>query len=98
MTETIDAAGAATLMLCSEAEVESEARLGNIPGLKIGRSWLFVTADLLAFLSERARIEAADRRAKCSPAKNVQPIKQLKQLKLRRRVAPALPVLPSTAG
>jgi hypothetical protein len=92
MTETIDAAGAAKMMLCSEAEVESEARLGNIPGLKIGRSWLFVTADLLAFLAERARSEAMERKSRLAPSAVV------RAMKLRRRVAPALPVLPGTAG
>jgi hypothetical protein len=92
MTETIDAAGAAKLMRCSEAEVESESRLGNIPGLKIGRSWLFVTADLLAFLAERARSEAMERKARLAPGAVVRAMKQ------RRRVAPALPVLPGTAG
>jgi hypothetical protein len=92
MTETIDAAGAAKLMLCSEDEVESEARLGNIPGLKIGRSWLFVTADLLAFLAERARSEAMERKARLAPGAVV------RAMKPRRRMAPALPALPGTAG
>jgi hypothetical protein len=92
MTETIDAAGAAKLMLCSEAEVESEARLGNIPGLKIGRSWLFVTADLLTFLAERARSEAMERKSRLAPGAVV------RAMKPRRRMAPALPALPGTAG
>ena len=35
-------------------QAEELARAGEIPGLKIGRGWLFVRADLLAFLAERA--------------------------------------------
>lgn len=41
----------------------SWARAGEIPGLKLGRSLLFVRADLLAYLAEKARDEAHERRA-----------------------------------
>jgi excisionase family DNA binding protein len=44
-------------------QVEELARAGDIPGLKIGRSWRFVRADLLAYLAEKARAEAEERRA-----------------------------------
>lgn len=86
--ETIDAKECAQLLRCKADQVEEMARAGDIPGLKIGRGWLFVRADLLAFLAERARKEAADRRAKRSPQQNVLPIK-------RRRVPPALPLAPA---
>lgn len=81
--DTIDADECAQLLRCTAGQVEEMARAGDIPGLKIGRGWLFVRADLLAFLAERARQEAADRRAKRSP--KVQPIRS-------RRAPPALPV------
>ena len=85
LTDTIGADECADLLRCTAGQVEEMARAGDIPGLKIGRGWLFVRADLLAFLAERARQEAADRRAKRSPAPKVTPIS-------RRRVPPALPV------
>ena len=85
LTDTIDADECAQLLRCTAGQVEEMARAGDIPGLKIGRGWLFVRADLLAFLAERARQEAADRRAKRAPQPKVQQIS-------RRRAPPALPV------
>lgn len=87
--ETIDAEQCAALLKCTPEQVEALARDGDIPGLKIGRGWLFIRADLLAYLAERARAEAQERRQRRSaPAQgpcNVQPIKS------RRRAPPALP-------
>ncbi len=92
MTDTIDATQCAELLLCTPEQVEALARDGDIPGLKLGRSWLFIRADLLAYLAERARAEAQDRRARrAAPAQggsNVQPIR-----KTRRPPPPALPVV-----
>ncbi len=92
--DTIDADECAQLLRCTAGQVEEMARAGEIPGLKIGRGWLFVRADLLAFLAERARQEAADRRAKRSPAAagKVAPIRPA------RRVPPALPALRPTSA
>ena len=66
-TDTIDADGCAELLRCTPDTVEEMARSGDIPGLKIGRGWLFVRLDLLSYLAEKARNEAADRRAKRQP-------------------------------
>lgn len=85
MPETIDASECAALLRCSPNQVEEMARAGDLPGLKIGRAWLFVRHDLLAFLAEKARDEAQARRSKRQPA--AQPVKS------RRRAAPALPSL-----
>lgn len=85
--DTIDASECADLLRCSADQVEEMARAGDLPGLKIGRAWLFVRADLLAFLAERARDEAQARRSKRSPSV------QAPQVKSRRRVAPVLPSL-----
>ena len=49
--ETIDSDECAALLRCTSEQVEELARAGEIPGLKIGRSWLFVRSDLLAYLS-----------------------------------------------
>ena len=85
MPETIDASECAALLRCSPDQVEEMARAGDLPGLKIGRAWLFVRHDLLAFLAEKARDEAQARRSKRAPAS--QPIKP------RRRAPPVLPSL-----
>jgi excisionase family DNA binding protein len=86
MTDTIDSAECADLLRCTPDQVEELARTGEIPGLKLGRSWLFVRHDLLAYLAEKARQEAEQRRAKRQPG-----VVQMTP-KPRRRVPPRLPV------
>lgn len=87
MPETIDSDQCAELLRCTAGQVEEMARAGELPGLKIGRAWLFVRHDLLAFLAEKARDEAQARRSKRSPSA------QAPQVKSRRRAAPVLPSL-----
>lgn len=87
--ETLGSDECAALLRCTPKHVEELAREGEIPGVKIGREWLFVRADLLAFLAERARAEAADRRnLRTASARSPVPT----PIKSRRRVPPALPV------
>lgn len=87
MTDTIGSEECAELLRCTPEQVEELARAGDIPGLKIGRSWLFVRFDLLAYLAEKARADAQERRSKRQP--NATPIKQ----KPRRQLPPVLPSL-----
>lgn len=88
--ETIGSEDCAKLLRCTPEQVEELARAGEIPGLKLGRSWLFVRADLLAYLAEKAREEAQQRRARRQPAA---PMQQAAPVKQRRRQPPQLPVL-----
>ena len=67
MSETIGSDDCSKMLMCTPEQVEEMARSGDIPGLKIGRSWLFVRNDLLSYLAERARSEAQERRAKRQP-------------------------------
>jgi excisionase family DNA binding protein len=62
--EIIDSEQCATLLRCTADQVEELARAGEIPGLKFGRSWILIRADLLVFLAEKARAEALARRIK----------------------------------
>jgi excisionase family DNA binding protein len=84
MTDTIDSEECAALLRCTPEQVEELARAGEIPGLKIGRSWLFVRVDLLDYLAQKAREEAAERRARRQPG--VTPI----SAKPKRRQPPPL--------
>ena len=84
MSETIGSTECADLLRCTAEQIEEMARAGDIPGIKIGRSWLFVQSDLLAYIAEKAREEAQERRARRQP--NVKMIMQ----KPRRRVPPLL--------
>lgn len=88
MGETIDSAECSELLRCTPEQVEELARSGEIPGLKLGRGWLFVRSDLLSYLAEKARAEAQERRAKRQPVMNRSP-----DIKPRRRQPPALPAL-----
>lgn len=95
MEDTIGSEDCSRILRCTPEQVEELARAGEIPGLKLGRSWLFVRADLLLFLAEKAREEAQQRRAKRQPAA---PIQQAAPTKPRRRQPPALPVPSVPAG
>ena len=66
--ETIGSEDCAKILRCTPEQVEELARAGEIPGLKLGRSWLFVRGDLLAYLAEKAREEALQRRSRRQPA------------------------------
>lgn len=93
--ETLDTAGCAQLLLCGAETVEELARKGELPGIKIGRAWLFVKADLLAYLAERGRLEAEERRqALLAKTKTPAPVARL--VKQRRQTPPTLPQ-PATA-
>lgn len=84
---TIDSSECAEIMKCTSERVEEMARAGEIPGLKIGRNWLFVRDDLLSWLAEKAREEAQERRMKR------QPRAPMPMAKPRRQTPPALPTL-----
>lgn len=86
MDPVIGSEDCAQMLGCTALQVEDLARSGDIPGLKIGRSWRFVRADLLAYLAEKARAEAEERRSR----RHTQPTAVRP---LRRRAPPALPVL-----
>lgn len=85
MSETIDTDECAALLKCSPAQVEELARSGEIPGLKLGKGWLFIRSDLLSYLGEKARQEAQARRSSRQPGAVVRTIKP------SRRMPPALP-------
>lgn len=86
-TDVIDAEACAEMLGCTALQVEELARAGDIPGLKIGRSWRFVRADLLTYLAEKARAEAEERRSRrAAPPEPVKP--------QRRGAPPSLAFVP----
>lgn len=93
--ETIDARACAELLHCSTEKVEDLAGSGELPAVKFGRGWIFVRADLLAYLAQRAREEAARRQEKRIPAPEASVLKAVPLTAgRRRRVPPVLPPLP----
>lgn len=65
--ETMDSTECAELLRVSLELVEELSGAGELPALKVGGRWLFVRQDLLSFLAERGREEAAERRALHNP-------------------------------
>lgn len=55
-----DSEEAAKLLCCSKAHVESLADRGRLPGAKYGRSWIFVTAQLVLKVAEDCQQRAAE--------------------------------------
>jgi len=82
---TINAEECADLLICSVDQVEEMARTGEIPGLKIGRGWLFIKDDLIEYLASKAREEAEHRRSTHHGIRLV-------ATKQRRQTPPPLPV------
>lgn len=85
----------AELLQCSEDTVEEMSRLGELPGVKYGRGWIYVTADLLAYLAEKGRREAEERRLGKQDATKGAKAPLASLVKPRRKTPPALPVLPT---
>jgi excisionase family DNA binding protein len=75
----------AALLDCTVDQVRELAGAGEIPGIKIGRPWRFIRSDLIAYLAERGRAEAEERRSKRVRRELVPDAKQP-----RRRVPPSL--------
>jgi hypothetical protein len=52
---TLDLTAAAALLKIDPATLRARASAGKIPGAKIGRSWVFVEADLIIFIQGQYR-------------------------------------------
>ncbi len=89
--ETITAEQCAELLKCTTAQVEELTRKGELPGIKFGRSWIYVKVDLLEYLAERARAEAAERRLDLQKRLKQASASLAPPVKPRRKTPPALP-------
>lgn len=67
MLAVLKADATAELLDCEVDTLNARALSGDLPGLKIGRSWVFPVAALEARLNEMAVEEAAARRAPKTP-------------------------------
>lgn len=65
--DTMDLAAAAALLHAEPATVAGCARSGELPGTHIGKGWVFLREDVLAFLRERIAADTAERRARQHP-------------------------------
>lgn len=88
MSDILTETEVAELLDCEPSTVQSKARAGELPGVKIGRSWRFPRAALLDALNRQAQANTA---AKASP----KPAATTRQPTPRRRAPPTLPGWPS---
>lgn len=93
--ETLDLQGVAALFRAEPETIAQYARAGELPGTKMGKSWVFLRDDVLAFLRKRILEETQERRGQRSdgtlaaqPNAVLIPQKQ----RTRRTVLPTLPL------
>ena len=69
-SETLHIAEAAALLHADAETVMQFARRGELPGARIGRSWVFLREDVIAFLKAKiaTETEARRRRSETVPA------------------------------
>ena len=92
---TLNADAAAALLHAENETVLQYARSGELPGTRIGKSWVFMRDDVIAFLRKqisqdterRLRTRAAPLAVALEPKRNS-----------RRRRPPDLPSLPTRIG
>ncbi|WNV05819.1 hypothetical protein RP726_05220 [Candidatus Methylospira mobilis] len=70
--ETLDSAGLASILFCSVQMVTELARRGEIPGVFMCGQWLFVKAQVLEHLREKAVLEQSTRREAARAVNNIQ--------------------------
>ncbi len=87
--ETLGIEEAAALLRADAATVMQYARRGELPGTRIGKSWVFLREDILSFLRSQINRDTQERLAKRSTL----PITGVfvgTAVKSRRRVLPDL--------
>lgn len=67
MLAVLKAEEAAALLDCEVETVNARAAAGELPGIKVGRSWIFPVRALEDRLNQMAVEEAAKRRAPVTP-------------------------------
>lgn len=91
---TMDAAQCAELLYCSKIQVERLAERGELPGMKVGRGWVFGTAQIIEHLRVTSEAEAADRRALLVPGRLTRPFNWRFRAPVAGRHGPCPPLLP----
>lgn len=87
----LDVDQVALRLRCSAKTVQALARAGKVPGLKLGRDWVFPVDALNRALCAMAEERATDLRRPTAPVAQLVP-----NVGARRRSPPALPPLEGT--
>lgn len=106
--ETLDLESVAALFQAEPDTVAQYARTGELPGTRIGKGWIFLREDALAFLRERIARDTAARKAAHAQANGEMPeskkqstpglaaVLHERRPRRRRTELPALPPLVSS--
>lgn len=91
--ETLSVSEVGELLHAENATVMLHARRGELPGTRIGKSWVFMRDDVLAFLRRQiaADTEARRRNNEKPPASLACPVPR----RGRRKQIPELPSMPN---
>lgn len=86
--ETIDLDAAAGMLFMQPASVRKKAARGEIPGAKVGRSWIFIKSDLLAHIRKLTETHQGEQTTK-APTQHIHPERKAAP-RTRRRTLPCL--------
>ena len=92
--ETLGVEEAAALLRAETSTVMQLARRGDLPGTRIGKSWVFLREDVIAFLRQQIASDTQDRRHHAS--RTIVAVAVTAPRHARRTKLPALPALPIT--
>jgi excisionase family DNA binding protein len=95
--ETLDVAEVAALLRAEAETIMQLARKGELPGTRIGKSWVFLREDVIAFLKEQIARDTEERRRHYASFK-AGALLVSKPEKGRRTSLPALPALSPSAA
>ena len=99
--ETLESWGVEEVAQFLRADAETVmqfARKGELPGAKIGKSWVFLCCDVHAFLKERIRSETAERRSKFLEGSSPNAVLVERPGRRRRKPIPSLEELEALAN
>lgn len=86
--ETINLDAAAGMLFMQPASVRKKVARGEIPGAKVGRSWIFIKSDLLAHIRKLTETRQDEQTTK-EPDQRITPERKAAP-RTRRRALPCL--------
>ncbi|MGZ8302849.1 MAG: helix-turn-helix domain-containing protein [Telluria sp.] len=90
--ETLGVEEAAALLRAETSTVMQFARRGDLPGTRIGKGWVFLREDVIAFLRQQIASDTQGRRQQAS--RTIVAVAVTPPRSARRSKLPILPVLP----
>src|SRR5437868_12477791 len=96
LMKTYDIDEAAEFLKVDRETARDLATVGELPGAKVGRAWVFLETDLIEFLKDRVRQQTNQRRAEASVQQQLERSVYSTQGRTasRKRPLPKLPELP----